>query len=188
MWFSFYRSIFQPSWFFSPDSVDYAQMGRQVFRGEGFTSLQTFPYVLQFLADCGLSTEPPWPNTTRFPLISIVHALSFSLVGATAAGVALSGGLYLVATAMVGFRLAWRLFGLPAGLLAVAWFLTDYSQLRLSVSGLLETGAAFFLVATTALLALCGSRQEGGPPHEASSSPWGYVSAFLFGISHGWTK
>src|SRR5437868_578463 len=66
---------------FDVDSFDYAQMARQVYRGDGFTMQQTFPYVLHFLSEHRVSTAPPWPNTTRFPLIALEEAAAFAVVG-----------------------------------------------------------------------------------------------------------
>jgi len=40
------------------DANDYAQLGRQLYRGEGFSSLQTFPYILGWLAVHDKSTAP----------------------------------------------------------------------------------------------------------------------------------
>lgn len=156
----FYRARFHPFLHFSPDAYDYAQMGRQVYRGEGFTSLQAFPYTLAFLAENGVETEPPWPNTTRFPLVSIAHAIAFSIVGPNSAGVVLSGGAFFVGAAILVFLLGNRLFGPGVGFVAAVVVLADARQQQLAVSGLLEPGAGFFLVLSTLLFALC-ARSEG---------------------------
>ena len=162
VWAEYAGRNYLPHMFFT-DTYDYAQMGRQVYRGEGFTSLQTFPYVLGFLAEHGISSEPPWPNTTRFPLMSVLHAISFSAVGPSDFGIALTGGVLQILCACAAFLLGERLFGRVAGLVAAILIGTDATQLRYSISGLLEPGAAFFLVTTALALAWLLDRPESRP-------------------------
>lgn len=141
--------VYSPDSFLYPDAFYYAEMGRQLQRGEGFTSLQGYPYLFSWLGNRGLPVEPPWPNVSRFPLVTIVYALAFHVGGATDVTVRAVGGCFFVATALATFLLGARLFGTAAGLLAAILFSTDSQQLVLGMSGLLETGAAFFLVAAT---------------------------------------
>ena len=149
---------------FDVDSFDYAQMSRQVWRGEGFTMQQTFPYVLRFLREHGVSTEPPWPNTTRFPLIALQEAAAFAVVGPNDLGILAAGGAMFMASALVAFLLGNRLFGPLAGSLAAAATVTEPMQLHFSRSGLLETGAGFFtlLVALTLAATTEAERRRNG--------------------------
>lgn len=141
-----------------PDSYYYAEMGRQLARGEGFTSLQGYPYLFAWLADRGVSLEPPWPNVSRFPLITVVYALAFWLGGATVATAKVVGAGIFTATAAVTCLLGARLFGTAVGVVAALLFTANLTQVELGVSGLLETGAAFFLVtATLGLVVVLGS-------------------------------
>ncbi len=48
----------------SSDLWDYAQQARQIARGEGFTSLYTYPTLL------GAEEQPPYPVRWRMPLFS----------------------------------------------------------------------------------------------------------------------
>src|SRR6185369_8905927 len=143
---------------FDVDSFDYAQMARQLYRGQGFTMQQTFPYVLHFLSAHGVATEPPWPDTTRFPLIAVEEAAAFAVVGPDDRGILVAGGALLVATVVAVFRLAGRLFGISAGVLAALAVAAEAEQLRLSRSGLLETGSGLFIV--LAALALVASTES----------------------------
>ena len=59
-----------------PDAYHYADIGRQIARGDGMTTLQTYPYVLAWLRETGLPTAPPWPNVTRFPLLPLMYGPS----------------------------------------------------------------------------------------------------------------
>ncbi|HXC49986.1 MAG TPA: glycosyltransferase family 39 protein [Candidatus Limnocylindrales bacterium] len=143
---------------FDVDSFDYAQMARQLYRGQGFTMQQTFPYVLHFLSAHGVATEPPWPDTTRFPLIAVEEAAAFAVVGPDDRGILVAGGALLVATVVAVFLLAGRLFGISAGVLAALAVAAEAEQLRLSRSGLLETGSGLFIV--LAALALVASTES----------------------------
>lgn len=159
MWYLRYEAGFRELRF--ADANDYAQMGRQLHRGEGFTSIQTFPYVLAWLEARDLPTEPPWPNVTRFPLITILNAFSFGVVGPNDLGAVLAGGLLLAVTGAAAFALGNRLFGPLAGLVAAALIITSPTQLRFALSGLTEIGAAFFLVASAlCLIVACESERR----------------------------
>src|SRR5437016_1207649 len=70
------------------DLWDYSQEARQIARGEGFTSLYTYPLFL------GASSSSPYPVLWRMPLYALLGALLLKL------GIALPGGfLYLGAFA-----------------------------------------------------------------------------------------
>jgi len=147
---------------FDVDSFDYAQMSRQLYRGEGFTMQQTFPYVLHFLDEHGISITAPWPNTTRFPLIALQQAAAFAVVGVNDRGLLVACGAMFAATAVLMFLLGNRLFGPLAGVIAAVAVAVDPAQLYYSRSGLLETGAGFFtvLVALTLVAATEDSRHR----------------------------
>lgn len=146
-----------------PDAYTYAEMGRQVARGDGFSTLQAHPYVLTWLREHGSSLEPPWPNVTRFPLIALIYGGAFRLFGATQATVQGVGGAFFIATVATTFLLGARLFGTLGGVLAALAVSINATQLGLSRLGLLESGAGFFLVASMlALLATLDSAAGTG--------------------------
>jgi hypothetical protein len=97
----------------SSDLWDYAQEARQIARGEGFTSLFTFPAVLGHDAS-------PFPVRWRMPLLAGVGALLLKL------GIALPAGFFqlaILAHAMLvglAYILATRLRGPSAGSIAAA--------------------------------------------------------------------
>lgn len=82
----------------SNDALDYAQMGRQLATGEGFTTLQVFPRHARFLAENGLA-EGPWPNLHRYPLPTVLDALTYRLTGSLYAAGAWQSGLSYAACA-----------------------------------------------------------------------------------------
>jgi len=149
-WHAFATS---PQHLIYPDTFDYAQMGRQLSRGEGMTSLQVFPYSLGWLDAQGQETAAPWPNIWRFPLPVIVRAVSFSVLGESDVAALVPALLFSVLTATLLFALANRLGGPVAGLLAAAIWISSASQRTLAVTGLSEPGAALLAVAI-ALLAV----------------------------------
>lgn len=167
-----------PKHFLYPDAHYYAEMGRQVARGEGFTSLQAYPLLLSWLDGLGHDLRPPWPNVSRFPLITILYAGPFALFGASAAVVLALGGIFLVLTTVVTYLLGTRLFAAPPGALAAVLVTTNVSQLVFAMSGLLETPAAFFLAATG--LALVATLDADAVPRARRRA---VVLGWLLGLS-----
>jgi len=136
-----------------PDAFDYAQLGRQLWAGWGFTSLETYPYVLSRLAELGVDTAPPWPASSRFPLPIIAAAASFAALGPSDLAALLPAACATALTAPLVFLLANRLGGPLAGLASAALWNASPSRTELSLTGLTEPGAALLAVAVV-LLAL----------------------------------
>ena len=59
----------------NPDSFDYAQMGRELTRGNGFSTRQLLPRHLTYLSERNLLNENPIPNLYRYPGIVVAHAI-----------------------------------------------------------------------------------------------------------------
>lgn len=141
-----------------PDGFDYAQIARELYTGNGFSSRQAI-YVLhlEFLSEHG-GLEDVWPTLHRFPLPSLVIAACFALLGVGVAGVVAYGIVFHALTS--GLVFAW---GRAAGGLPVAcasWFLVTVNAAMLEVapSGLAEPPVIFFF--TLALYALWRGRSE----------------------------
>lgn len=149
-----------------PDAFDYAQMGRQIARGEGMTSLQAFPYALGWLADRERATAPPWPNLWRFPLPTWIRAASLAALGESDAAAIAPSLLFSALTATLLFALANRLAGPAAGLAAAAIWTLAASQRELATTGLSEPGAALFAAA----LALAALRARDGGVRAAAGA------------------
>jgi hypothetical protein len=128
-------------------------MGRQLSRGEGFTSLQAYPYLLAWLQQKGLPLDPPWPNVTRFPFLPIVYGVAFSIAEPSEATARVVGYGFFTLTAVTVLALGARLFGTGVGTLAALLFVTSVTQISLASSGLPDGAAAFFLAASTLVLA-----------------------------------
>ncbi len=131
------------------DVWDYCQESRQIVRGEGFTSLYTYPVFLG-------SVGPPFPVLWRIPLYAALGALLLRL------GVALPAGfLYLGAFAhalLVGltYRLAAKLHSARAAAWAAACALACPLLLDAHNPGLSQVPAAVLDISVW--LILLGSR------------------------------
>jgi 4-amino-4-deoxy-L-arabinose transferase-like glycosyltransferase len=145
LWYAAYRTRFTGLWY--PDACDYAQLGRQLIRGEALSSSQSFPYVLSWLDAHGHDTAPPWPNITRFALPPLLRAAAFATLGTSDAVALLPNALFFVGTAILAFLMGNRLAGPVAGLSAALLTASSPTALQYAVSGLTEPGAGFFLIA-----------------------------------------
>ena len=101
------------------DLWDYAQEARQIARGEGFTSLYTYPVLLEVPDPVG-QAGAPFPVRWRLPLFAALGAALLSL------GVPLPAGFFLVgvfahaAVVSLVFLLAAHLHSARAGAIAAA--------------------------------------------------------------------
>lgn len=132
-----------------PDAYHYADIGRQLARGDGMTTLQTYPYVLAWLHEKGVPTAPPWPNVTRFPLLPLIYAPYFRVAGADTPAAHRVGEAFWVATAVATFLLGAALFGAGPGLLAAGFQVLSLTPLGFAWAGLpdLPAGLAIVLAA-----------------------------------------
>lgn len=139
--------VLSPHSFVYPDAYHYAELGRQLYRGEGFTSLQTYPYILSWYESHGIPLTPPWPNVARFPLITVLYAAVFHLTGPTVDGVLLTGAVGFVLLAVCVTVLGARLFSPMVGLITGLAICFHGWLVSFVFSGLLETWAATLVVA-----------------------------------------
>ena len=132
-----------------PDAYHYADIGRQIARGDGMTTLQTYPYVLAWLRETGLPTAPPWPNVTRFPLLPLMYAPCFRIAGADEHATRRIGDAFWVATAVATFLLGAALCGTGPGLLAAGFQVLSLTPLGFVRAGLPDLPASLAIVAAT---------------------------------------
>ena len=101
------------------DLWDYSQEARQIVRGQGFTSLYTYPVLLDVPGDAG-QEGPPFPVRWRLPLFAALGAVLLLL------GVPLPAGFFLLGIAAhaglvaLVFLLASHLHSARAGAIAAA--------------------------------------------------------------------
>lgn len=84
---------------FHNDGLDYAQIARELVRGEGFASRQAiYALHLEWLLAAD-QLEQPWANLHRFPLPSLTLALAFWLFGALSWVIQVHSALWVGGTA-----------------------------------------------------------------------------------------
>ena len=132
--------------FYNADAYDYAQMGRQLAEGQGFTGLQAFPRHLVFFHERGMGPDEPWPDLYRYPL-SVAGAGLFQLFidDPVSAAIVRSGFFFVCGLALFGW-LAERLSGSRwIGLGIVSVLASDRELWIDAYSGMVDSQAAFLL-------------------------------------------
>ena len=90
--------------FYNADAYDYAQMGRELAEGRGFTGLQAFPRHLVFFHERGMGPEEAWPDLYRYPLSVAGNALfQLFVADSITAAIVRSGFFFCVGLAFLGF-------------------------------------------------------------------------------------
>jgi 4-amino-4-deoxy-L-arabinose transferase-like glycosyltransferase len=133
------------------DALDYAQVGRQLYQGKGFTSLHIFAYELPLLKEKGFLNKE-FPILHRFPLPCVLDALSFFLFGPSEFAVAFASGIFYLLSIPVIFLLAKRVFGQSVGLASTLIFILSREMLSQSITGMTEAAAVFFFLSLLLLL------------------------------------
>ena len=143
-----------------PDGFDYAQIARELYAGNGFTSRQAI-YVLhlEFLAERG-GLEGPWPTLHRFPLPSLAIAACFGLFGVGVAGVVAYGIVFHALTSALVFVWGRAVGGLPVACASSFLITINGAMLEAVPSGLSEPPVIFFF--SLALYALWFGRARAG--------------------------
>jgi 4-amino-4-deoxy-L-arabinose transferase-like glycosyltransferase len=127
----------QLSW----DGQDYAQLARQLARGEGHTSRILLPsFVLS-----GRDGEP-WPSLFRPPFPVFLTSLSFRLFGISDTTAVLWSGLFYIGTVVLIFLSFEPIHGVEVALLSSIIFSLSGCGLIYARSGLTEPAAMFFLL------------------------------------------
>jgi hypothetical protein len=147
------------------DLWDHSQVARQIARGEGFTSLYTYPVFLGH-------EEPPFPVLWRMPLYAMLGALLLKL------GIALPGGfLYLGAVAhallvALTYRLGAKLHSARAGSWAAACALVSPLLLDSYNPGMSQAPAAVLGIAVWLLLLGAGGVFAAAIAAVAAAGAW----------------
>jgi hypothetical protein len=165
-----------------PDAYHYADIGRQIARGDGLTTLQTYPYVLAWLRETGVPTSPPWPNVTRFPLLPLVYAPYFRVAGADEDATRRVGEAFWVATAVATFVLGAALFGAGPGLLAAGFQVLSLTPLGCARAGLPDLPASLAIV-LAALGVASLTRASGDPARPTAARARPVALGLLLGLA-----
>lgn len=127
----------QLSW----DGQDYAQLARQLARGEGHTSKILLASFAQSARD-----DEPWPSLFRPPFPVFLTSLSFRLFGISDTTAVLWSGLFYVGTVVLIFLTFEPIHGAEIALLSAIIFALSGCGLIYARSGLTEPSAMFFLL------------------------------------------
>jgi len=137
---------FNSSYFTNPDAFDYAQMGRQLADGKGFSTLQVFPKHIRYLHETGYLQKENWPNLYRAPLPVVLNAFFYKLVGDIVKAAVLSSGIFYLLSVLVLYILAIKLTNFWTAVVAVVVYVSDRFVAISSYNGMTESLAAFLLL------------------------------------------
>lgn len=140
------------------NALDYAQIARHVYRGEGFTTSFIKPISLMY----NQSIENH-PELTHPPLHVLWTAGMMRLLGPNDKAVAHSSGLAFLLGLPVIYLLAWHIFDRRTALLASALYGTNIAYLGYAISGLEAPLLTTLVTLLLLLLYLAGQneRREG---------------------------
>lgn len=144
-WYSYYHTAF--TFLFLNDAMDYASMGRNVARGDGFVS--------SYITPLGLANKGglPHPDLWRAPLWPAVLGFFIKFLGDADQTIAIATGCFFIAGAVLVFLLARELFDNLVAFLSAVIYIFSSQNLINSVSGMTETISVFMMVLTVYLIA-----------------------------------
>jgi len=145
---------FNTSYFANPDAFDYAQMGRQLADGKGFSTLQVFPKHIRYFHQTGYLQKENCPNLYRAPLPVVLNAFFYKLTGNIVKAAVLSSGIFYLLSVLVLYILAIKLTNFWTAVVAVVVYVSDRFVSISSYNGMTESLAAFLLLC---LLLVCFS-------------------------------
>ena len=151
----------------NPDAMKYAQMSRDILRGEGCTMEEVFPRSFAFVKDGNRLGRANQVGPVRFCLSQLLIAGAFAVFGDADNVAALSTAAIYLLSVLVFYWLALRLLKPEEAALAAALFALHGQVLTYAVSGMTEP--LFLLLAVTALLLLL----------RAETNPWNALGAGL---------
>jgi 4-amino-4-deoxy-L-arabinose transferase-like glycosyltransferase len=138
VWYTYYKISF--THLFLNDAMDYASIGRNLARGDGFISSYITPLSLVN------KPEVPHPDLWRAPLWPLVLAVFIKLLGATDQAVAIATGFFYIAGAGLIYLVGRELFGQLVGVVSAVVYIFSAQNLVNSVSGMTETISVFMIL------------------------------------------
>jgi len=147
------------------DLWDYSQEARQIARGDGFTSLYTYPLFLGH-------DQPPFPVRWRMPLYAVLGALLLRLGVAVPAGFLYLGAVAHALIVALTYWLGARLFSSRAGSWAAACALACPLLLDFYNPGMSQAPAAALDLAVWLLLLGSGGALTAGLAAVAAAGAW----------------
>lgn len=154
VWFTYYNAAFQH--LFLNDAMDYASIGKNIARGDGFVSSYITPLSLANYEGI------PHPDLWRAPLWPAILALFIKFFGATDQAVAIATGCFYIAGAGLVFLAASEIFGFLVGVLSALIYIFSAQNLINSVSGMTETVSVFLMLLSLYLILASWARTPFG--------------------------
>ena len=137
---------FNTSYLTRLDAHDYAQMGREISEGNGFSTLQTFPRHIRYLHEKGFLEQENWPNLYRFPLASMINAFLYTFIKDIANVAILQSGIAFLLSIPLFFLLAARLTNITVGVVGTIFFFGNPFIFEAGNDGMSEALAIFFIL------------------------------------------
>ncbi len=153
-----WTAVFTTHRFVDRDACDYAQIGRQIRQGHGYTTRQTFPRHLPYMQEKE-QLEEEWPSLLRYPVSPTLNASSQLFIAEpVTAAVAQTGVCFLLSVPLF-FLLAARLTDARLASAATVFYVGDPRIWRDSANGMTESLALLLLLAVFYLGLLPQARQ-----------------------------
>lgn len=164
-----------PVRFVDRDAYDYAQIGRQIRQGHGYTTAQTFPRHLPFMQEKGL-LDGQWPSLLRYPLTPTLNAVAQLFIADPVTAAVVQTGVCFLLSVPLFFLLAARLTDSRLASVATLCYVGDPRIWRDSANGMTEALAILILLAVFYL---------GFLPSTREGRPWAWVSlGLLCGLAY----
>lgn len=130
-------------YFTNPDAFDYAQIGREIVRGNGFSTQMLAARHIVPLSQKGHLENDKWPDLGRFPGPALSNACAQLLISNPVDAAIAQSGLWYVLSVLVLFLLARRMTNLTVAVLSTLFFASDPLVFYSSYDGMTESLASF---------------------------------------------
>jgi hypothetical protein len=142
-----WASLFTTARFLKRDAYDYAQLGRQLRSGQGFSTRQLFPRDLPYLHANGELEAEAWPSLHRYPALPVANALFLIPISDPVRASVVRAGFFFLLSIPLFFLLSARLSNLTGASLATVLFVGDPRVWRWGYDGMTESLAVLLLLA-----------------------------------------
>jgi hypothetical protein len=165
----------------NPDALDFAQFGRNIAHGRGFTTLFLRPLVLTHGAD-----PLHQPEVVHGPLFGVCLAIAFAAFGAKDSIAAGVSSMFFLLTIPAVYLLGKRKFGARIGTLSALVFTLSSLSLEYATSGLhlslciLLVTCLMIAVHQVAVYVVAVTDGSSGPIPRASIALTGVLTALLY--------
>ncbi len=136
---------FSTAEFTNPDAFDYAQMGREIRDGRGFSTIQTFPKHIPYLAERGWLATAHWPNLYRYPLPTLADALCLSFTDDPVTAAVIQSTIFFLLGLPVLYALACFLTNTRVAVIVTVLYASHPAVMRASYNGMSDAAAFLFL-------------------------------------------